>query len=278
MTIPVFFSSSPIHDREGKVQGYIYVAQDLTERKLLEDQLLQAQKLASLGRFVAGLSHEINASLIVILRYAQQILESGTDGGIRQKTEIVAKRAEHSHKIIQDLLTFVRPRQKRGEILNPCDLVDEMLEVLNPDVEKFKIKIERDYPDVPSKIDGDEDLLREVFMNLMVNAFQALESNKGERRFKVTASVEGQKMRLSFADNGPGIDKKDQSKIFEPFFTTKEVGVGTGLGLSLTYGIMKQHEGAIQVESELGQGTVFHLDFPRVPNELKSDLRTAEKA
>ncbi|MDC7221180.1 MAG: PocR ligand-binding domain-containing protein [Spirochaetales bacterium] len=263
-----------------------FVVEDITEKKSLQSQLLQAQKLDSIGRLAGGVAHDFNNNLDVIVGYTDLLLNAiGEDREALSYLEEIKKASRKSAKLIRQLLTFAR----KGEI-DPCiidlnDIIDGMLSMLGNLLEKsIKLNWLPGEAIYPVRIDPFQ--MDQVVANLCINARDAMDSVGTITMWTENQTVREQELLLPgcppglyavliVKDSGKGMDKETQSKIFEPFFTTKAVGKGTGLGLSTVYGIMKQNGGCIQVESAPGEGTTMKLYFPRA--EEKSDYRSALK-
>jgi PAS domain S-box-containing protein len=277
-----------IFDADGKlsqIRGYI---SDESRRKSLERQLVQAQKMESLGTLVGGIAHDFNNILCIILGYASMLTRrEPTPENIKNNAEAVVKAGKRGAALVNQLLTFAR---KSDVILTSVDInqiVNEIVKLLSDTITK-SIEIKVDLQTELPIISGDVTQIHQVLLNLCVNARDAM-SNGGVISI-TTSLLQGDAIRaampkatashyvlLSVADTGEGMDEKTRRHIFEPFFTTKEVGKGTGLGLSVVFGIMESHKGFIHVESELGNGTVFYLYFPVQEVTAVNSLNTESK-
>lgn len=260
--IPVDWSFSPIRDDSGKVSGVVAVGRDLSERRALEKHLYQSEKLAALGVMAGGIAHELRNPLSVSFSAAQFLLEPPDDPVFQQEcVRKILDGIERSSIIIENLLRFARPSSSnQTESLNLVALVRETLSMLTPQGKVQKIYLVEDYekPFVP--ISGNANLLQQVIMNLVLNAYQAIPDG-GD--VSVSVRREADKALVRVRDTGNGISPAHLGKIFDPFFTTQPVGQGTGLGLSICHTIMKQHGGAIAVESSVeGQGSTFVVRLP----------------
>jgi PAS domain S-box-containing protein len=244
---------------------------DITERKSLEAELRQSQKLESIGRLAGGIAHDFNNILNIISAYSAILAWGGADPKQRQAIDAMEKAVARGAALVRQLLTFAR----KGEIkFEPVDLNTIVREVSQMVSETFPANIRVDtvlQPSLP-RIGADASQVHQALLNLCVNgrdampgggmlriATQAIEG-KGQAN-PGTPSVDGF-VRLSVSDEGGGMDEETRSRLFEPFFTTKGTGEGTGLGLAVVYGIVQRHGGLIEVESEPGRGTTFHLSFP----------------
>ncbi|MBJ6727127.1 cache domain-containing protein [Geomesophilobacter sediminis] len=228
------------------------------------EDLARAEKLADLGIVAAGVAHEMNNPLAII-RGNTELLEMylPEDGDGREEVEVINRQTERMAKIVSNLLTFARQRPMRLEEVAIPRLLDDIIEQAGHQVDLAGIRIERRYPPQLPKISGDPDKLRQVFVNLIVNAVQAMPQG-GVLTLTAEPAEEGF-CAVSVGDTGGGIPPEHLDKLFTPFFTTKEAG--TGLGLSVSYGIVKDHKGTIKPESVPGQGTRFRVLLPVVRKE-----------
>lgn len=253
----------------GKPGGFEGTLKDITIRKTMERQLRQADKLASLGQLSAGVAHEINNPLGLILGYTQLILRDVEDKGqLHDDLKVIERHTMNCKKIVEDLLKFSRSMETTKTPANLNELLNEVLSVVETNFEMDKVHIVRQLAGELPPVTADPDKMRQVFMNLLMNAHQAIE---GPGAITVSTSItpDGQHILISFADTGSGIPNDIVHKIFDPFFTTKPIGMGTGLGLSVSYGIIKDHDGDIRVESSPGNGSTFKVYLPvdKVPTE-----------
>lgn len=242
----------------------------LMEKKKMEKHIMQTEKIASLGRLVSGVAHEINNPLGVILGYCQVLLkETGTENRHYDDLKIIEKQALACKKIVEDLLQFSRANRQMNTTVDLNTNVREALSLVGKYFSKEHISVvfETD-PSLP-KILGDPDRLHQVFLNLAVNAADSMKKAGGSLTISTRTLEAGTEKlaEVAFRDTGCGISRKDLERIFDPFFTTKKVGEGTGLGLSVSYGIVKEHNGRIEVESAEGKGSIFHVIFPALQND-----------
>ena len=239
---------------------------EVTQIKRLQQQLVQSEKLAALGQLVSGVAHELNNPLTSVIGYTQLALAgSALDHQIRERLDIVSREAERTRRIVQNLLSFSRQHKPSRTAVDLNDLLERTLELRTYEMRVNNIKINRELGSIPMVI-ADGHQLQQVFLNIVVNAEQAINSCERGGTLTVRSKVKqvdgNDWMEIQIADDGPGIPPENINKIFDPFFTTKPVGKGTGLGLSISYGIMKEHGGAIRAESKPGNGTTFIIELP----------------
>ncbi len=246
----------------GEPSGFEGTVKDITLRKNMERQLLQADKLASLGQLSAGVAHEINNPLGLILGYTQLILkETDAHGQLHDDLKVIEKHAGNCKRIVEDLLKFSRSTATTKTRARLNELLEEVVQVVEA---KFSLEnvgiVKRLAADLP-EVTVDPDKLRQVFMNLVMNARQAIQ---GAGTITVTSEADAANGQVLFSvrDTGCGIPSEIMHKIFDPFFTTKPTGMGTGLGLAVSYGIIQDHEGEIHAESTPGSGSTFHVRLP----------------
>jgi len=267
------------------------IAEDVTERRMLENQFRQAQKMEAVGRLAGGVAHDFNNLLMVISGYTEVLLErTGRDNTLYTKIEAIHQATEKAASLTRQLLAFSRKQLLELKVVDLNMIVAEMERLLRPLIGENIELHTRLAPDV-GRTRADAGQVEQVIMNLVVNSKDAM--GKGGKITIRTANADlahdelrreysyikpGQYVMFSVSDNGMGMDKETQGRIFEPFFTTKEKGKGTGLGLSTVYGIVKQSGGYVLVQSEPGQGTTFRIYLPRVEDAAQpaGPARTAQ--
>jgi two-component system NtrC family sensor kinase len=239
----------PVLEADGNVAGLLCSGRDISEIKRVQEQLTQARKMESIGQLAAGIAHEINTPLGIILGYAQLLLEDvEKDGQIYTDIKTIEKQAKICRKIVADLLRFSRPMES---IVTPLDInqsIEEVVAVVEHTYKLERVFIERNYGVSLPWVMGDKEKLKQVFVNLLNNAYDAIGSD-GAISITTRFNEHNNEVIISVADTGTGIPSENMEKIFDPFFTTKGVGKGTGLGLSVTFGIIKEHGGTIEVQS-----------------------------
>jgi len=227
-------------------------------------QLVQAGKLSALGQLVSGVAHELNNPLSVVIGYGQLLSKRVIPDNVRRPLDMIVSQADRMARIVHNLLYFARQRPPEHAPVDLHQIIEQTLALRLNQLTLSGIMVERDLaPDLPL-ITGDMHQLQQVFLNLLLNAEQAVvgASDRGGRIvFRTRIAEGGSAVHASVIDAGPGIPEDALSRVFEPFFTTKDVGVGTGLGLSVSYGIAQEHHGRLTVESRPGR-TVFTLELP----------------
>ncbi len=260
--IPVDWSFSPIFDDAGKISGMVAVGRDLSERRALEKHLYQTEKLAALGVMAGGIAHELRNPLSVSFSAAQFLLDPSADPAFRQVcVEKILEGIDRSSMIIENLLRFARPSSgNHTEAVNLITLVSETVKILLPQAKLQKINLVEAYALSQVPIVGNANLLQQVIMNLVLNAFQAMPDG-GD--VVLAVRLDQDDALVSVQDAGAGILATDIERIFDPFFTTRPAGQGTGLGLSICHTIVKQHLGSISALSNVkAAGTTFIVRLP----------------
>ncbi|WP_449245558.1 PAS domain-containing sensor histidine kinase [Desulfobacca acetoxidans] len=259
--IPVAWIFSPMRDLISKTAGVVAVGRDLTERRKLEAQLLQSQKLAALGVMAGGIAHEIRNPLAVCSSAAQFIMQGDVTPEFRQQcAEKIHRGIQRASMIIENLLRFARPSMKTDlKKINLTYLLSETLSLVTNQARIQKIELRAQLPEYAIIINGMEGLLQQAFMNLLLNAIRAMPDGGV---MDITLKKIGAEAWIAIKDTGHGIEPSDLNNIFDPFYTTAPVGQGSGLGLSICYSIIKQHFGAITVDSQKGEGSTFVVKLP----------------
>jgi len=266
----------PLRDSDGQVSGAICMSLDITDRKQLEEQLRQAQKMEAVGRLAGGIAHDFNNLLMVIQGYSDLLVERLPDGDpLRRNAEQIQMASQRASSLTRQLLAFSRKQMLAPKILNVQSVVAEMEKILRRLIGE-DVQLETSSAPDLGLIKADRSQIEQVILNLAVNARDAMP--QGGRLTIETANVEldasyshppavlspGRYVMLAVTDNGCGMDAETQAHVFEPFFTTKEKGKGTGLGLATVYGVVKQSGGYVWVYSEPGRGTSFKIYLPRI--------------
>ncbi len=240
----------------------LVIVNDVTERKEIRERVQENARLASIGELAAGVAHELNNPLAGVLGFAQLLMAKAANASTKDDLAKIYEQAQRATKVVQNLLSFAREHKPERRYVNVNTAIEKAVALKLYDFSVSNIHLSLDIPrDIPKTM-ADEHQLQQVFLNILVNAEHAMKEANGEGSLRVTAQQTGEKIHITFTDDGPGIAPDLLKKIFNPFFTTKEVGKGTGLGLSICYGIMQEHGGTIWAESEIGQGSTFHIELP----------------
>ncbi len=262
----------PVLEAEGKIAGLLCSGRDITELKGVQEQLIQAQKMEAMGQLTAGIAHEINTPLGIILGYAQLLLEDvSPDDLLYQDLAMIEKHAKICRKIVSDLLRFSRHTESTMTLIDINKAIQESVKVVEHTFNLDRIEIETKYGLNLPPVKADEEKLKQVFINLLSNAHDAIGTD-GAISIKTDHDKKNGKVIILLGDTGSGIPSDQRDRIFDPFFTTKPVGKGTGLGLSVTFGIVKGLGGSIEVaktpsdymngEFDALSNTVFVIRLP----------------
>jgi signal transduction histidine kinase len=253
---------TPVRDEKGGIFGVLVVFWDVTDQKQMQEQLILTDRLASIGQLASGIAHELNNPLTSVIGFSELLLERDLPDDIKEDLEIVNREAKRTANVVKGLLTFVRKQGTEKELVDINSIIQGVLQLRSYEQRISNIEVnDQFYPDLP-EIMGNGAHLQQVFMNLIVNAEQAMLEAHGRGTLTITTERVGDIVRASITDDGPGISPDNMRRIFTPFFTTKEVGKGTGLGLSICHGILTEHGGKIYTESEPGKGATFIVELP----------------
>lgn len=267
-TIPIVAYTSHITDEHGEIRGLVVTFNDLSKIKHLENEIARAKRLSALGEMAAGVAHEIRNPLGGIEMFAS-LLERECKEDERKTTiaRNIVQGVRGVNKIITEMLTFTKTfRQIRAEKINLVDCIESALCFAQPEIQAKGIEVVRVFNHVYSVcVMGDEDQLRQVFLNLFLNAGQAIQHYGGSIQIVGSSYVRDRYVSIEVTDDGVGIAKEAAEKIFDPFFTTKSTG--TGLGLAVSYRIIEAHGGKIWVKSSEGEGTTMTIHLPLVQGE-----------
>jgi PAS domain S-box-containing protein len=243
---------------------YESARQSLARLRETQHQLVEAAKLSALGQLVSGVAHELNNPLSVIIGYGQLLLQRELPSTVERPVELMVMQGERMAKIVQNLLLFARQRPHEQATVDLHAVIEQAIALRQSHLTVSDIDVVREFMAGLPPVTGDVQQLQQVFLNLLLNAEQAIVSARrpgGRITFRTRVLQGGARVVVRVIDNGPGIPPAVLPRIFEPFFTTREVGSGTGLGLSVSYGIVEQHGGRLAVDSEPGR-TAFTLEFP----------------
>jgi two-component system, NtrC family, sensor kinase len=240
----------------------------VTTLKATQAQLVQSEKLSGIGEFIAGVAHELNNPLTSVMGFSELLKQADVDPKWKRYLDMMNKSALRCQKIVQALLSFARRRAPERKLASVNELIEASVEILQYQLRTSNIEIISHLnPRLPQTL-VDAHQLQQVFVNIFNNARQAIEAHQPKGWIKVRTESDGNSIRIIIQDNGPGISDENLSKIFDPFFTTKGVGEGTGLGLSLCYGIVREHGGTITPISRPGEGAMFLIELPIITESL----------
>jgi PAS domain S-box-containing protein len=272
---PIYVNVHACRSKGGHKGGIIAATVDITESLVKEAQLIQASKMSTLGEMATGVAHELNQPLSAIqigADFFQNIVREGKEIPYEELalvSEQIASQVTRAVSIINHMREFGRKAEIQREKIDINEPLRAVFALLGEQLRVRGVKLSLDLQDNLPRVFADSNRLEQVFIDLVVNARDAMEENKDrlegetfENSLKVKTFREDSQVVVTIADTGPGIPDDVKEKIFEPFFTTKEVGKGTGLGLSISYGIVKDYDGTIEVESEVNKGTTFRITFP----------------
>ena len=255
-------SLSPMRDEQNAVNNVVVVMTDITDAALLLAKLAHSERMATLGRLVSGVAHEVNNPLAAILGFTDLLLENpAVPANAREDLQIILQETQRTKDIVQDLLSFARQRAVKRERVNIVAILKQTTKLRSYDLQSHGVEVVEEYDEKLPAVLGDAQQLQQVFLNILNNAYDAIEeSNRAGKIFLKTA-LAGGSIEISLADNGTGII--DVERIFDPFYTTKQTGKGTGLGLSICYGIVRAHGGEIQCWNNAdGVGSTFSIRIP----------------
>jgi PAS domain S-box-containing protein len=258
----------PVFESKDRPTGLVASGRDITQVKAVQDQLNHAQKLESIGRLAAGVAHEINTPLGIILGHAQLLLEDvEKDGVIYQDITTIVKQTKNCSRIVADLLKFSRSSESQIQRFDIHEIIKDVLDMVEHTFSLNHVDIQKEFSADPLTVKGDREKLKQVFINLLNNAFDAIGEN-GTIRIQTRRADDARDILISVVDTGHGIARENLEKIFDPFYSTKGPDKGTGLGLSVTFGIIREHRGDIKAYSppiskqERGTGAEFVVRLP----------------
>ncbi|HEX74279.1 MAG TPA: PAS domain S-box protein [Dehalococcoidia bacterium] len=255
-------STSPIFNEKGEVVASVHVARDITERKKMEEQLIVTDRLASLGELASGIAHELNNPLTAVIGFSDLLLEKDLPDYVKEDLTVINREAKRTSRIVRNLLTFARKHPEEKQAVDINNLIENVLEIRAYQQKVNNIEVNTQLiTDLP-EIMASHFELQQVFVNIVINAEHFMIEAHNRGTLTITTERTGEIVKVSFADDGPGIAKENLRHLFNPFFTTKEVGKGTGLGLSICHGIISRCGGRIYAESELGKGATFVVELP----------------
>ena len=257
------FNFSPLFDEKGKIEGVVLSGRDVTELKRLEEQLIQAEKLASMGQMLAGVAHELNNPLTAILGVTELLRErQDVEENTKRQLDLTHRQARRAARIVQNLLEFSRPASPQKKPIDLNSIIDRTLQLHEHSLRRNNVAVDfRPQPGLPGVI-GDANQLIQVFLNLVTNAEQAIREVRESGRIQIRLARIGNRLSISIQDDGVGVPPEAIQRLFDPFYTTKRPGGGTGLGLSICLSIVREHGGTIEAAALPAGGSAFTVYLP----------------
>ncbi|HET9994141.1 MAG TPA: PAS domain S-box protein [Candidatus Acidoferrum sp.] len=270
-------SLSPMRDEQNTVNSVVVVMTDITDAALLQAKLAHSEKMATIGRLVSGVAHEVNNPLAAILGFTDLLLENPeVPAAAREDLKIILHETQRTKDIVQDLLSFARQRPVQRELVQVNSVLRQTIKLRSYDFASHGVEVIEDFEDALLPALGDSQQLQQVFLNILNNAYDAVQEAGQRGRIKIHTRRQNEMIEVAITDNGTGI--ADPQRIFDPFYTTKQVGKGTGLGLSICYGIVRAHGGEIQCWSnDDSGGSTFVVRIP-VATEAAMAAAAAKEA
>jgi two-component system NtrC family sensor kinase len=258
-------SASQLFDAAGQLNGVIMSVRDITVEKKLEEQIIQSERLAAMGQMIGGFAHELNNPLTTILGVSEMLQEGEANEATRKQLTMLHQQARRATEIVQNLMYFSRPPAPGKVEVNLSELVERTLHLQAYSLRKNNITVDfiRE-PGLPMVL-GDAHQLMQVFLNLILNAEQAIRETRDKGSLRIRLGKSESSVWMTFQDDGPGIPSDILPNIFDPFYTTKRPGRGTGLGLSICKAVMKEHGGNVEAATAPGGGAVFTVSLPVPP-------------
>jgi len=255
-------SLSPMRDEQGEINSVVVVMTDITDAASLQAKLMHTEKMAALGQLVSGVAHEVNNPLAAIVGFTDLLLENpAVPADAKEELQVILQEAQRTRVIVQNLLSFARQMPAQREPAQVNTILKQTMKLRAYDLENHGVELTEKYAVELPMVIGDPHQLQQVFLNILNNAYDAVQETRRSGKIEVQTVHRSDKIEIVFRDNGPGISQID--RIFDPFFTTKEVGKGTGLGLSICYGIIQAHRGEIiATNNPDGDGSTFVVRLP----------------
>jgi two-component system NtrC family sensor kinase len=257
-------SAGPLFDADQKISGVVSSLRDITEARTFEQQLMQKEKFASMGQMMAGAAHELNNPLTAILGVSDLLRERASDDATRRQVDIILQQARRAAAIVQNLLALAVPTGQKRLKVKVEEVIAKVVESHQKSLQQRNIVADVTIAGKPAEVEGDPRLLAQVFANILLNAEQAISAVRDTGTVRISLSQAGNNLLVEFADDGPGIPREIADKIYDPFFTTKRPGGGSGLGLTICLGVIKDHGGRIEVRSSEGAGATFRIFLPAI--------------
>lgn len=262
----------PVTDKKGEFIGQLELYTDVTEIKRIQSEALHTEKLVSLGEMVAGVAHELNNPLATISGFCQLLLlRKDIKGDVELDLKKIASEGERAKRIIENLLTFARYHEPEMKDVSLTDVMDDTLELLGYELKGTDIDLEKNYGKELPMVKGDPYQIQQVFLNIVKNAIYELRNLDRKGIITISMKKRGEFVEIRVEDNGGGIPRNNLKKIFDPFFTTKPTGQGTGMGLSVSFGIVNKHGGSIYARNRSSGGAEFVVKFPIDRTRLREE-------
>lgn len=267
-------SLSPMRDESNQVNSVVVVMTDITDAVLLQAKLAHSEKMATIGRLVSGVAHEVNNPLAAILGFTDLLLENpAIPDGAREDLQIILRETQRTKEIVQDLLSFARQRPAQREPMQINSILRQTIKLRSYDFASHGVQVSEEFDENLEMGMGDPQQLQQVFLNILNNAYDAIQESGSRGKIHIRTRRDQDFLEVAFTDNGTGI--REPERIFDPFFTTKQAGKGTGLGLSICYGIVRAHGGEILCwNNEGARGSTFVV---RLPVATETALAAAAK-
>jgi PAS domain S-box-containing protein len=265
-------SLSPMRDEQNTVNSVVVVMTDITDAVLLQAKLAHSEKMATIGRLVSGVAHEVNNPLAAILGFTDLLLENPeVSAPAKEDLKIILHETQRTKDIVQDLLSFARQRPVQRELVQVNSVLRQTIKLRSYDFASHGVEVTEEFEERLAPAIGDSQQLQQVFLNILNNAYDAVQEAGQRGRIRIHTRRQDEMIEVAISDNGTGI--VDSQRIFDPFYTTKQPGKGTGLGLSICYGIVRAHGGEIQCwNNEEETGSTFVV---RIPVATESALAAA---
>lgn len=245
----------------------LIILRDVTAERATQEQLYHIDRLASIGELASGVAHELNNPLTGVLGYSELVLGANLSQEVKEDVQIIHDNAQRAAGIVRNLLAFARRRKLERTHVGLPEIIEHVLEMRRYELKVNNIEVVTEFADGLPCVMADPQQLEQVFLNIILNTEQAMLEAHGRGSLTVKVETEGDRIKVSFTDDGPGIPPENLRRVFDPFFTTRDPGKGTGLGLSICHGIITEHDGRIYVESQPGGGTTFFIELPVVKEE-----------
>lgn len=262
-------TASPLFDENGKITGMVSSGRDVTESKLVEEQLARKEKFAAMGEMLAGAAHELNNPLTAILGVSDLLRERATDESTRHQVDLILKQARRAANIVQDLLALSRPLGPGRAKVDLRDLVGQAVQSQQPFLTQKNILVKMGAPDGVTAVEGDRKQLLQAFSSIVANAWQSIASARDRGTIDISFERIDDRVCVTITDDGAGIPAESIPKIFDPFFTTKRPGGNSGIGLTICLAVIKEHGGTIEVRSAPNSGATFQVFLPMIATHSK---------